>query len=268
VGLMVLGYVALLLAAGGFVLISLQVTRGFTVERLKPAWWLIHDIRRIAMSGGSASDVAACRELARRVTAGSLSQHSANEAADIALALQADLTKPWRVEFGDLLDAMVAANKLSPDRLQRYIEHAPVVSLTMPTQLHRGETLYTRLRSQPGRVGSRNSWILNAYGPTISSPAIGNIPSGGSIGMSIAFASGTQEIGDAVKNDTPLGPTTVQVTIPMDMQDTNPIPRRLDAWSFHLTQTIQILAPGELPHGDTQHTTVLRREPEDGTTHP
>lgn len=102
----------------------------FSVSRagwnsIKPVWLLAGE----AEGSDRAAAAAAIRELDARLARGSLTDAQALRVIRQALTRQADRAKPWHPEWGALLDAGIAANRLSIEQRVAYFENmsSPVI---------------------------------------------------------------------------------------------------------------------------------------------
>jgi len=148
-------------------------------RQFAPLWYLRHE----AKSNDPKPRDAALVELNNRVTAGVLSQAQIDTLADDALAVQADVNKPWAEGWGDVFENGWAAGKISTQRLQRYVETAlpAALNLQVRPEISRGDRLYYWTRSGPARVGSRRTFYVST---TMTSLDIGPLHMNGSGGGS------------------------------------------------------------------------------------
>jgi hypothetical protein len=137
--------VATLLAGGRWAAVSPRV------DRLKPPWWLAHDVR----AGNPARCAAAATELARRLSAGALAPAQQQSFADALLAVQSDPARPWQGAWGDLLEQRQLAGLLPPDRWRLYGNQAMTVQLHVPATVRQNDPIRVRLTLLGGRDGTR-----------------------------------------------------------------------------------------------------------------
>jgi hypothetical protein len=111
------------------------------VNSLKPAWWLAREAHR----GDRPHRQAALAELRHRVALGRVSDSTASRLTASALARQADLTTPWEAEWGEWVEAALAAGKLSDAERDRYFRQAVAgcyVGLKVRPRVRRGDPFY------------------------------------------------------------------------------------------------------------------------------
>jgi hypothetical protein len=120
----------------------------------EPAWYLLHRCKT-----NDANDrQTVLDELMSRMTAGSLAKADIDELSDIALAVQADLTKPWDTKWGDAIDAARKTGNLPAEKYQQYAANAAQFSLAVRPETRRGDDLMVRITEQAARCGERTSF--------------------------------------------------------------------------------------------------------------
>lgn len=146
---------AIVLLTGGVAIVALTTNTNW--QSYKPAWWLIRE----TASGDAKISNDALAELSSRLGAGTISQAHVDQLADRALALQANLSKPWVPAWGDLLESANASGKLSNDRWTKYLTQAAQTKLEVRPEVRRGDPIPYWLREANARVGSKASIYLN-----------------------------------------------------------------------------------------------------------
>ena len=123
--------------------------KGVDWNQHKP-YWLLE--REAAGADVAARDVAIA-ELARRLVDGELPPQREQALEDAALALQADLKRPWAPAWGELLEASRNAGQLSNEQWDRYIAQSVCLSLEARPMVRRGDPLPVRISWGPPRAG-------------------------------------------------------------------------------------------------------------------
>lgn len=113
------------------------------------------DARAGDRGSAPAARLAAVTELSRRAAAGTLSAAQTDDVAARVLALQGDTSKAWAPQFGDFIEAIRDAQRLSDEDWQRYAEQAPQPTLTLRAKVSRADAVLPYWLHNPGRVGSR-----------------------------------------------------------------------------------------------------------------
>ena len=147
--------VGVVLCVLGVVVASVGVwgtTTGFDWNTIKPVWMLARE--------GSGMDDAkaalALQEVLRREDAGTLRDSQRASLAERALAYQADASRPWRVEWGDLIERLKLAGALAPGQWDGYARHSVVLRLEARARVRRGSELPARLIVE-SRAGSMSA---------------------------------------------------------------------------------------------------------------
>lgn len=145
--------VVLLLLVGGFIAVTAwTASSSFDWNTIKPVWWLAMD----GESANQSSATAALQELLRRQSNKSLSQSQVNALVDRALAYQADTTKPWYSQWGDLLEAAQQTGNVPAAKWKQYLEQGAkgVWKLVLRPKVRRGDVIAYRIERRAARVGS------------------------------------------------------------------------------------------------------------------
>lgn len=136
------------LAGGGFA--GWAAATNYNWYSACPDWLL----ESLADSANPARQGPAVGELAIRLSAGELDEGRAARLVGRGLAIQADADRPWRTEWGDLIDAAAAASMLSPEQIESYLAHACVFSLETRRRAVAGDQVTVQGWIEPRRVGS------------------------------------------------------------------------------------------------------------------
>src|SRR5205823_11607781 len=105
-------------------------------------WWLLRE-----------RDAAALAELNRRLAANQLSGEQVDRVTGAALAAQADLSRPFLVEWGNFVESARAAGKVSDEAWKRYAQQALPLKLIARANVRRGDPLPIRVDYGPARLG-------------------------------------------------------------------------------------------------------------------
>ena len=139
----------LLAAVGWLGVVGWGRAKGVDWNQHKPFWLLEREAGGVDVA---ARDVAIA-ELARRLVDGKLEPQREQALEDAALALQADLKRPWAPAWGELLEASRNAGQLSNEQWDRYIAQSVCLSLEARPMVRRGDPLPVRIRWGPPRAG-------------------------------------------------------------------------------------------------------------------
>ena len=145
-------------------------TRGESLVRHKPVWWLVNDAR----SRDAVARDEAFNELLRRLRAGELSYADVRHVAARALQVQSDGRKPWLPQWGDFVEEAYAAGKVPADTWRQYVKQAPQAELVAPERFRRGQRAWLELVEQPSRVGSRCELTLRVHRRLTITDSLGN----------------------------------------------------------------------------------------------
>ena len=142
------GTALLVLGIGGSGTVAWRVAQSVEWVRYEPFGWVAADAR----STLPATRDPAITELARRLSAGELSDARAGDLADLALAEQGDRSKPWAAGWHGVVDTLLAGGHLSGDRLDRYLAQGVVVALGAKPTVRRGRPISVRLHLDATRL--------------------------------------------------------------------------------------------------------------------
>jgi hypothetical protein len=118
------------------------------IERA-PYWFVARQSRSTVASERDA----ALTELIRRIHANQLSAQQVKPLTDAALAAQADLSIPWSVGWGDIIEAAHGAGKLPDDDWKQYLVRIPMYTIATRPEVRRGDDLPVRTSQMPARSG-------------------------------------------------------------------------------------------------------------------
>ena len=135
-------------------------TIGDDVNTLKPAWWLARE----AQTGDRPHRQAALTALRHRLPLGQVSAATVKRLTASALDRQADLSKPWEAEWGEWLEAALAAGKLTDAERDRYFRQAVApcyVGLKVRQRVRRGDPFpVTRIGENGPRLAGQQGYFL------------------------------------------------------------------------------------------------------------
>lgn len=123
--------------------------------RLKPTWLLLIDARGADAPAAST----ALKELTRRVSAGSFSEHRIATLAEEGLALQANQDAPWTPGWGDLVEAAHGAGEVAEEDWAAYLRRCVTVSFAARPRQHVGGDLYYEFVVAPARAGEDSDFL-------------------------------------------------------------------------------------------------------------
>ncbi len=201
-----------------------------------PVSWVMDDY----VNGVGGKSGAALRELQRRVNDPETSQEQIDWLADLALAAQADRSKPWDPNLVKLVAAIATNERLSPDRIERLITQSVRLELEMKPVLRRGAAISLSRQLSFDRL----PWEVTIVGPLTVEPVMlgpaelieGRTTSDRWTGGGYSASRRMPEMDDEVKsstartgvrgtaqlmgrNDTPLGePVDIAVTRSIDVK--------------------------------------------------
>ncbi|MFG0330810.1 MAG: hypothetical protein ACF8PN_13050 [Phycisphaerales bacterium] len=163
------GLLAVAIACG--VAWSVAGARGFDWNTVKPDWWLVFDLN----SGVDATRNAAITHLFDRLGEDRLSERTIQRVVARGLEAQADLSRTWPVEWGDLIEVLQMTERLRPADFERYTRqlYAPqtIIRSVVPT----GSWVGAELRVGPSRGGSGARPHLSAGGEFVQASVNGVI---------------------------------------------------------------------------------------------
>lgn len=158
---------ALLVAA----LVFATVFLGTTANPYKPVWLL--SLELTGPRDGKAN--AASNELVTRLRAGKLSQAAVGKLVTGALDRQADITRPWRTGWGDIIEAARAAKLVSDADWARYARNCVALTIITRETIRVGDPFVVGLMPD-SRVAAKSklelhpSWWITAA-PNENNPA-------------------------------------------------------------------------------------------------
>jgi hypothetical protein len=129
----------------------------------KPAWWLVREAR----GTNAVRRDEALVELGSRLEHGRLSQEPIDSLVDWALAIQGDAGAPWPTVWGDWVERVLVAGRLSDARRERYFRQGIgpwYASLVVRPRVRRGDRFPLIVQGQPGpRLGARPSYVVRDH---------------------------------------------------------------------------------------------------------
>jgi hypothetical protein len=157
------------------VVMGVRTARTFDPQRYKPVWFLLREAN--ATNVTDRSDAAALVELNRRLAAGQMSVGSIDRVVQSALAVQANLKRPWLATWGDFVERARRGNKVPDDAWKRYARQSlPALTMTAREKVRRGDPLPVFFQGNSFRLGNskalsvvvdwRGAWIDQLPLPT------------------------------------------------------------------------------------------------------
>lgn len=149
----VIGAVLLLAGVTPWTPVASRSISNVDVNQWKPLWWLRADLE----SNVPESSKAAAREIVRRIEAGDLHSDDVEPIVSWVLVLQADATKGWEPEYGDIVGAAWERALIDRATAAKYLETGFRASQTYaiaPT-VRRGEQLEHWITTGSMRLGNR-----------------------------------------------------------------------------------------------------------------
>ncbi|VAX38370.1 hypothetical protein MNBD_PLANCTO03-343, partial [hydrothermal vent metagenome] len=148
-GLVIAAIPLLLLGLGGGGALGWSSATSYNWYAVSPDWLLE------AMAGfdDQARQAGAVGELATRLGMGRLSGERADRLIARGLAIQADEEQPWVVEWGDLIEAGLVADRLSREQFEVYVQQGIECRLEIRKKVRQGEDAMVRLYLIPLRLG-------------------------------------------------------------------------------------------------------------------
>ena len=128
----------LLLGAGG---LAVQGSHGTEWSSRKPVWLLLLE----AEWGDRRATDAALLEIRDRLVKGKLSDRRVSQVTSRALDVQANLKRPWRREWGELVELARFAGKLSDGDWLAYARNAAGFELVLSTPVRRGDPVLRKI---------------------------------------------------------------------------------------------------------------------------
>jgi hypothetical protein len=187
---------------------------------------------------------AAFAEIARRLSAGRLSEADVAPVADLLLAWHADATHPWNLAWGDFLEDAFDRKRLSAARWQQFLSRAIGATFEAGPQAKRGGKLLLWTSSDTSRFIS-GTHVKAGPGPRFEIDVSGEVQFGdyrqparftrGRQPLYGAFPSvgTTLEPGDLWRS-IPDGPATIQVRSTLELTDS------LGSVTAHGTRDVQL----------------------------
>lgn len=155
--------------------------KGINWNTLKPAWLLMRELQ----TSNQTVSTAAMKELESRLAAGTLGADRAAKIMELALARQADPNAVWFVAWGNYLESCRGRGLMSPEQVQAYARHAPLISIEARPKISEGSNLQIRARVGGGRIGEKSnlSITLKSIDTSEGGRVIGTGGGGGSMGL-------------------------------------------------------------------------------------
>jgi len=135
---------AAILAIGGLVASELA---GVNLNAYKPTPLLVFETR--ASTGKSTPGV--LKELTKRLSDGRLDEPTIDLLAARGLALQADESRTWLPDWGDLIDAAWANGSLTEEQRTAYAQRAVVLTVTFRPRVRSGSEVGVQFAAKGGR---------------------------------------------------------------------------------------------------------------------
>lgn len=235
-------------------LLSLSMSRLNWIQ-ITPVSWL----RASARAGtGPASD-RALNELVRRLNASKLSSEQIDTLVSDALKVQADLTRTWQPDWGNIIEAARGKGAVSDEDWETYAKQAVAGAFTLQVrpEVRRGDPLPYRIRELAGRVGNGDAfWVSHERGQL----KLGNVThtSGGSGGSLLtpfgggsfgSYASLTPEEWARI----PDGPQEAHVTLAFTVREYQSNP---DRGPVITEQSVTLTSQWEIVRADQPTVTV------------
>lgn len=123
-------------------------------QQHKPVWWLM---REASQSPGPTSD-AALIELLHRQDTGELDASQVGDLIELALMHQADISRPWQIQWGILVEEARTAGIATDDQWHRYVANLLIDPLEFelrPKSVIASERYAIGLHTKPARIGDR-----------------------------------------------------------------------------------------------------------------
>jgi len=259
-GSIIAGVILLLLALvpiGG--LVSVLIGRVNWMQ-VKPVSWLRASAR---VGTGSASD-RALQELVRRLNASELSREQVDTLVSDALTIQADLTRTWQPDWGNIIEDARARGAVSDEDWETYAKQAVAgaFALEMRPKVRRCDPVPYRIRELAGRVGNGEAfWVSHDRGQL----KLGDVThtSGGS-GGSLLTPFGVGSFGSHASLTPeewariPDGPQEAQITLAFTVREYQSNP---DRGPVITEQSVNLTSPWEVVGAD-EPTVTLTTAPE------
>ena len=150
-GLLVTSAGAVALAGVVFLLVS-----GTGWNDRKPTWLLVGEARVL----GTTRAGPALTELLTRFNTGNLDDETMKELVSVALDRQADRSRPWTPEWGDVVEAADANGLLDHAQLNTYVMNASPLGMNVRPSIRYGDRLPVVVTAPNQRAGSSTQfWI-------------------------------------------------------------------------------------------------------------
>ncbi len=123
--------------------------RGIDPSRFKPDWLLIHDASaEVNNFSGMQLPHKNTDELLLRVQTRSISESNRQKIVAIALAMQADRSKSWNPEWGDMIEIFQGKGQLSTGDWQKYLAQDEFATIAVRANCARGDRIPFRIRGE------------------------------------------------------------------------------------------------------------------------
>lgn len=148
---------AILLFSGG--LLGTVILQEIDTQHYKPVWWL----RWEANGANAVTSEAALVELDRRMDNQRLTPTEMSLLAQDALAMQADLGRPWHEKWGELFEQARATGAVSDADWSSYAMQAALSGLTFEVRpkVRHGDPIPFRSQRSGSRIGPHERFYVN-----------------------------------------------------------------------------------------------------------
>lgn len=164
-----MGMLLVLLPLAAFVLVGGAILSGSDINKHKPVGLLLVEAR---YAGASLTRDAAA-ELLDRLLTGKLTPEQTKNIARTALDLQADLTRPWCVEWGDFIEHAHTQGVITKDEHERYMNQSAVLECKVRPVVERGASVPVVVKLKESRAGSGSQFMVSIL---LESATIGGKP--------------------------------------------------------------------------------------------
>jgi hypothetical protein len=181
------------------------------VNRYKPVWWLLRE-----------ADAPALIEVYRRLATGQLSTSQIDHVTAAALAAQADMSRPFLVEWGTIVERARSSKNVSDESWKRYARQAIPLKLVARANVRRGDPVPVHVHYGPVRLG-RGYLFRTDIAVVRSSLGAAALTGATRTGMGVQFGDGGTDLNckfaiapDDLKT-LPDGPNRLDVTLRVKM---------------------------------------------------
>jgi hypothetical protein len=237
-----LGAVALLIGLVVAGVAVLGASSGFNWNTVKPTWLLLRETRSVT----PATIDAAFAELSDRFEEDKLDAGGITILVERILALQSDREGPWKVEWGNLFDAIDAGGFVGEDAYERYTRNSVWPTFEIRSRVRVGDPVPYRVVFRNARLGEGTR--INV-GISIDSCSIGSVLLPEHHGFMIHGIEGSRfpsslssttylDTGD---NDLPVGKQVVRLKFEMGIFERPSTREPVDRWPIEYTATMDVL---------------------------